>query len=252
MSADSGHFYDWSGNSHHFIECKTREGTRRSTIADCRKNNWLPSVTTVLEAMAKPALTQWLINNAVDAVLTTPRMQGESLDDFKARALAKDAQDESNKAKDLGTEIHAAIEEHLAGRLYAPQFQPYVDAAMTEIQKLGRVVASEKTLVHPMGFAGRMDCQCENHVITVLDLKSAKKLPTKESWTEHKLQTAAYAACLGNTGDIRIQTANIYISTTEPGKTATFVQEDWQEAFEVFKAVFKCWTYLNNYQPKPL
>lgn len=188
----------------------------------------------------------------MDAVLTTPRRDGESLDDFKARALARDANEESERARDLGTDIHAAIEEHLAGRLYAPQFKPFVEAAMVEVEKLGRVTASEKVLVHPSGFAGKMDLLTESEVITVGDFKTAKKLPTKAAWPEHVLQTSAYAACLGNTGDRRIQTALLYISTVEPGQVALFVQQDWQESFQVFQSVFRVWQFLNNYQPKPL
>lgn len=249
MGYESGHYYDWQGEPHHFVPCTTRDGTRPTTIADCRKHGWLPSVTTVLKAIAKPALTEWLRRTAAIAAVTTPRQEGESLDEFVDRVLSVDAEDESTRAKDLGSEIHKSIEEHIAGRLYAPQFQPYVEAAMKQVNELGKVIASEKTYVHPFGYAGKADCITQaNDLITVIDFKTCKQIP-KVAYPEAIIQTAALAAALGNTGNSRIQTAEIYISTTKPGETKLFVQNNWQDTTYVFKCAFIIWCYLNNYDP---
>lgn len=252
MTPDAGHYYYPDGKPAHFVECKTREGTRPTTIADARKLGLYPSVTQILRCLAKPQLTDWLIRTAVTAAVTTPRQEGEGLDAFVDRVLARDAQDESTKAKDMGSEIHAAIEEAIAGRLVAPVYKPYVDAALEAMKPLGGVVCSEKVLVHPLGFAGRTDAILQGQNISVLDFKTGKKLPTKSAWPEHRLQVAAYAASLGNTGEQRIQTAVLYISTVEPGKVALFTQLDWVEDWSVFQSVFRCWCYLNSYQPKPV
>lgn len=248
---ESGHWYDpKTGEPKHFIACSTRPGQRPSTITDARKHGWVPSVTSVLRALARPQLTDWLIRNAVTAAVTTPRQEGEGLDAFVDRVLARDAQDESTKAKDMGSEIHGAIEEAIAGRLVAPVYKPYVDAALEAMKPLGGVVCSEKVLVHPLGFAGRTDAILQGQNISVLDFKTSKKLPTKAAYPEALLQVAAYAASLGNTGEQRIQTAVLYISTVEPGKVALFTQQEWTEDWSVFQSVFRCWCYLNSYQPK--
>src|SRR4026207_2033828 len=97
---NNDHWYDpIAGEPRHFIQKKDGSGTRPSTIADARKNNWLPSVTTVLKVLAKPALTEWLCRNAATAALTTPRIDGEALDAFLERIMRKDATDEAEKAK---------------------------------------------------------------------------------------------------------------------------------------------------------
>lgn len=252
-NTEGGHWYKPDGTAMHFIECKTREGTRPTTLADAKKLGLYPSVTTILKAVARPALTQWLINTAVQAALTTPRRDGEDLDAFVERIMAVDAQDESKKAMDLGSEVHAAIEEHCAGRLFAPVYKPYVDAAMKQLANVGKVVSTEKVLVHSMGFAGRTDCILDTGtgMVTVNDFKTCKKLPTKDAWPEHKLQVAAYAAALGSTGLERLQTAVLYISTTSPGETKLFRFEDfeWHKHWAMFKHVFALWCYLNSYEP---
>lgn len=246
------HWYDpKTGEPRHFVECKTREGTRPSTLSDARKHGWVPSVTTVLKAIAKPGLEKWLIAQAVHAVTTAPDVAGEGLDAKIERVLERERQqdEESKRARDLGTSIHEAIEERLAGRLIAPQFEQFVGPVLEQLPQLGRVIASERILVSRLGFAGKTDCLLENGAVTVLDFKSAKVLPKKEAWPEHRLQVSAYASCLGNTGNKPIHTALLYISTVEPGKTALFVQTEWQEAFQVFQAVFRTWCWLNSYTP---
>lgn len=247
----AGHWYDKDGKPCHFIECKTREGTRPTTLADAKKLGLFPSVTQVLKVLAKPGLQDWLIRQAVHAVCTAPDQPNEGLDDKITRILEREKQqdEEAKRARDLGTEIHAAIEETLAGRLIAPQFKPFVDAVMPHIASLGRVEASERVLVHPAGFAGKVDCVCQNMSITVVDFKTAKTLPKKTPWPEHSLQVAAYAAALGNTGNQVVQTGVLYISTVEPGGTALFLEPAWHDAWNVFQAVFTAWKFLNNYDP---
>jgi hypothetical protein len=110
------------------------------------------------------------------------------------------------------------------------------------------VVWIEKVVVGD-GYAGRADICLENDQnLIVLDWKSAKTLPKTDSWDEHKLQTASYAATLGNTEDKPILTANLYLSTTVPGQTAFFVQDDWRRTYEEgFVPLLKVWRFLNEY-----
>lgn len=247
----AGHWYDKDGKPCHFIECKTREGTRPTTLADAKKLGLFPSVTQVLKVLAKPGLQDWLIRQAVHAVCTAPDQPGEGLDDKITRILEREKQqdEEAKRARDLGTEIHAAIEERLAGRLIAPQFEPYVAKVESDLTELGRVLETEKVLVHPSGFAGKMDCLTQGYALSVIDFKTAKTLPKKSPWPEHSLQVAAYAAALGNTGNQVVQTGVLYISTVEPGGTALFLEPAWHDAWNVFQAVFTAWKFLNNYDP---
>jgi hypothetical protein len=64
------------------------------------------------------------------------------------------------------------------------------------------------------------------------------------------MQIAAYAYGIHKTFD-NVFGANIYISTTEPGRMEVVPYDSKQLAkdFEVFKSMCKIWQYLNNYNP---
>ena len=55
------HWYDREGKPQHFVPSKNGK-LRASTLRDARKHGWMPSVTSVLDIMAKPGLDQWKIN----------------------------------------------------------------------------------------------------------------------------------------------------------------------------------------------
>ena len=59
----------------------------------------------------KPALTQRFVKQAIMASLTLPRAEGEADDAYIARIIA-DSRKEGTDARDVGTEIHAAIDRH--------------------------------------------------------------------------------------------------------------------------------------------
>ena len=246
-----GHYYTITGESFHFIEKKDGSGLRPTTLADARKLNLLPSVTTIDKILDKPQLTAWKIDNALTAAITTPRLPNETDDDFKARVLAVDVESISDAAKQLGTDVHDAIEKALTAQPYNEALTPYVKPVVETVAQFGAVVWAEKTVVGE-GYAGRGDLLMENDEwLTFLDFKTtgAKTLP-KKSYDEHKRQLAAYAATLGNTGNKRIRTANIYISTTRPGEVSVCINDEWQEDFATFKMIVALWQRLNNFTPK--
>lgn len=254
MSKESGHWYfPVTGEPAHFQPCKTREGTRPTTLADAKRLGLLPSVSSILRVLDKPALRDWLIRQAVHAVVTAPDIPGEGIDAKLVRVLESERQQdqESDRARDLGADVHAAIESALAGQFYEPEFAPFVKAALDEVAKLGTVKASEKILVHPLGFAGKTDLIMQSNVTTVLDFKTCKNLPTKGAWKEHVLQVSAYtdAVNVSHAAPLVLNSAVLYISTTEPGKVMLYTDEDWQDAFEVFKSVFQVWKWMNGYNP---
>lgn len=249
---EASHWYSpLDGKPCHWQEKKDGSGTTPTTLAHAKRLGLYPSVTTVLRALAKPALTEWLCRNAATAALTTPRIDGETLDAFLERILRKDATDESEKAKDLGTRIHAVIEEWLNGFPVADfTLTPFVDAVMSVIKPLGRVVWTERILIGD-GYAGKADALFESEeAITLVDFKTTKNVPKKQ-WWEHQLQLALYALCLGNTGNKRIRIANVYISTTTHGEVVLHSMSDWDSPAKAGKLIVQYWQIANDYYPKP-
>ncbi len=255
ISTEGSHFYYRDGRPCYTVPyADPRKGERATTLADARKLNLLPSVTTILKCLHKEALVNWLVEQACLAVLTSPRNDGEELDAFVQRVLhTEKVQDqESQIARDKGTAIHNAIEAKFSGLEADAEIWPLAAPAYNEIAKRGRTVGVEKCLVGK-GYAGRADLIQENDELWVLDWKTAKKLPTKGAYREHILQCAALAFALANggtTGEKSIRTGNVYINSL----TGEFVicehQQDWRDVYEYgFKPLVQVWQWLNNYAP---
>ena len=251
---DGSHWYTKDGKPMYEVEAKN--GTMRpTTLRDARKLNLLPSVTTILKVLHKPALVDWLIEQAVLAALTTPRQDGEELDAFVHRVLHEErVQDqESQKARERGTEIHQGIEDVLTGKPISAELEPWVLPVTNYLLSRGHVVETEKVLVG-YGFAGKTDLIHAIGTTTwIWDFKTTKKLPSK-AYGEHRLQLSAYAhAYLGEVvGEVnRIHTGNIYISTLAPGEFVVCEHEElWLDTYEHgFRPLVQHWQWANNYNP---
>ena len=56
---NGGHWYSRTGEPMHWVKRASGEGTRPTTLADARKLDLLPSVTTILRTLDKPPLNRW-------------------------------------------------------------------------------------------------------------------------------------------------------------------------------------------------
>ncbi len=256
-SADSAHWYTRSGQPCFEIPKKGGGGMRSPNVKDAREMNLVPSVTGILGVINKPNLNSWKEEQAVLAVLSTPRKPGESLDAFVHRVMQVERvqEQEAAKARELGSAIHDAIEKALNNRAWDHKLAPYVEPIIQWRMGIGNVVWTEKILVGN-GYAGRADLLMESEQFNSLmltDFKTTGTLP-KESYKEHILQTAAYAASLkrGNPSDNRpIWTTNVYISTKEPGKFRVHSQHDWMRTFLMgFKPILEYWQWEHNFMPE--
>lgn len=250
---ESAHFYLKDGTPFYEVPyADPSKGMRPATLADARKVGALPSVTTILKSINKPQLNDWITEQSVLAVLSSPRKEGETLDAFVHRVLqVEKVQDqEVDKSRQTGIAIHDAISSALRGEVYPAEYLKYVAPVIAWIRVHGKVVWSEKVVVGD-GYAGRADALLDSGPILCLpDFKTTGSLPKKGSWPEHKIQTAMYAAALGNTNGKRIVTANVYISTKEPGMIADFTQDDWAETYvKAAEPMIKLWQWMNQYEP---
>ena len=155
---NGGHWYTKTGEPMHWVKRASGEGTRPTTLADARKLDLLPSVTTILRTLDKPALTRWMILEAVKAVVTDPDRPGEGLDAKVERVLSEERQQEQEAAQaaDLGTRIHEAIEWNMSKGPYRGELLPYIEPAVEHLHTLGTSLHTEKILVGD-GYAGKTD-----------------------------------------------------------------------------------------------
>lgn len=261
-NSEGSHWYWKHAEAAYEVPRADGKGWRPTTLADARKLNLLPSVTTILRILHKQALVDWLVEQACLAVLTAPRQPSETLDAFVERVLHTERQQdqEAQKARDLGTDIHAALECWFSGQEVPAEFRPWIEGPAREIGAGRRYVVAEKIVVGT-GYAGRVDLIQETGDDWWLwDFKTTKTLPEPgEAWPEHRLQLAAYAAAWWNAVEMggveawgkHIKCANCYISTVESGKFVICEHDDWQATFNAgFRPLVEHWQWSTGYKPQ--
>lgn len=247
---ESGHWYDRSG-SPCYQQTTGKGGVRATDLRDGRKLGLVPSVTTVLSVLAKPALTTWMVNQGIMAALTLPRIDGEPESDFLARVMT-DSRQQAKAAAEEGTRVHDACECGFKGLPYPDKYQPHVAAVQAEVARLFPGVTdwiAEASFAHESGFGGKVDLHSPSTGIVIDykgkdgDFSDGKKL----AYDQH-YQLAAY-----NRGLILppSQCVNIFFSRTHPGAVASHVwkRETVDEGWAVFEAALNLWKAQKKFDP---
>jgi len=223
---------------------------RDTTLRDARQLGLVPSVTTILQEASKPALTNWMIDQALMAALTLPRPDSEPLDLFMARAK-EDAKQQAIKAAERGTELHNALEHYYLGNgdYIVDADRPFVGGVASAIfQKYGqRAWIAEHSFASPLGFGGKMDLHCPG---IVLDFKGKDFKPGEElkpvAYDEHAMQLSAYGSGVFQPDALRV---NVFFDRKVPGKVAIYEWPAGGDYFERFLCLLEYWKRRNNYWP---
>lgn len=238
---------------------------RDVTLRDARKCGHVPSVTTVLGVITKPALTTWMVQQGILAALTLTRYMGESDSDYVARVM-RDSQKQAKAASEEGSRIHDAIELSYKGRRVPEAYIQHVQATRSAIAELFPDIEDwvpEASFAHPDGYGGKIDLYSPSTGI-VIDFKSkdgdfsdGKRL----AYDQH-YQLAAYQNGIGQPGgnswvskhvknirELAPPCANIFVSRTHPGKVAVHVWKSAEihEAKGIFWHTLQLWKRMNCY-----
>lgn len=242
MSFDSQHWYAQDGTPCHY------QGDRPTNLRDARKQGLVPSVSTVLSILAKPALVQWQIRQAVLAALTLPR--GDDDEDTFLRRIVQDGRREAEEAARDGTAIHQAIEASFAGERVPEAYRPHVAGVRRMLEDNYPGVTDwviERSFAHPAGFGGKVDLYSPSARL-IGDHKSSSitsAVDKKLAWDQH-WQLGGYSLGL-EMPDAR--GFNLFVSRTEPGYV---VFHEWEphkmdEGRAVFLAALELWKRLKNF-----
>ena len=253
------HWYDKEGTPQHFVASKNGK-LRASTLRDARKFGWMPSVTSVLDIMAKPGLDQWKINKAINSAINLDRHVAETDAEYTKRILAN-SKEETTQAAERGNRIHTMLE-----KAFKEEEKPKGDdeAIFNSVKSLldincgEQAWKSEVTFSEPrIGYGGMVDLLSDEWAI---DFK------TKEFGTDHKqlaydtmaYQLMAYAVTgleesykESETPTVR-KMANIFISATEPGLTVfhEWSKENYERYWEIFSSSLILWKNVKQYWPE--
>ncbi len=253
------HWYYPSGESCYEVPMASKKGQMRpTTLADAKKMGLLPSVTTIMRLLDKPALTSWRIEQAVLASLTLPAIAGESMDD-RARRIIRDADDQVEKAATVGHLCHAAIEQYVLHGVtvvdptIAPLLQPFTEWWKFNCVKLHYC---ERVVVHPgFGYAGRLDCKAEirDRGICVIDFKTRKPSGgSLRTYPEDGLQLSAYREADAMNAPLADSCLSILINSQEPGlHIHEWPKDEIVRQFKCFGKLTELWQMVKNYNPNP-
>jgi hypothetical protein len=192
---EAGHWYRKDGTPAYEIIGGNGK-SRPTTLRDARKENLVPSVTTIIACAARPGLMNWMIDQAILSALTCPRIDDEPEAAYLSR-LKKDSKEQARKAAERGTLIHSWVQ-----RGFEAEFDPrgdvkfYISAKRTldaECSPMGWI--SEKSFATDR-YGGKCDLHNDNYL---LDIKSTDKdIATVKTWDEHSMQLSAYDEGLVN------------------------------------------------------
>jgi hypothetical protein len=220
---------------------------RAPTLRDARKYGGVPGFSAIARMEYQPGLERWKIEQAYMAALTLPRIEGETLEEFMARAK-EDAGAQALKARDRGTELHGAIESYYKCGFCDEEHEPFVQPVVTWLEKRfpGVIWHAERAFAHPFGYGGRPDLSSWCAVVD-FKFKDFSELPKKSpAYPEHGMQLAAYDMGMG--GERRVL-VNLFISSTVPGLVYPheWSAEDQVKQWKAFTLLLQLWQLRNDY-----
>lgn len=238
----SAHWYRSDGSSAHDAD-----------LRKARKENLLPSVTSILQVKSKPGLDAWKRQEAILAALTLPKNPGESAQDF-AQRVAIDMDRTGSEAANIGTSIHDFAEKIVNGENPKPVlgYEEVCEKLACWIsESLGEGVAEESMVSQVYGYAGRKDFS--GMILGgygILDFKTQGIKPGNKPnfYPEWCYQLAAYAE-----GRCYYNLVNVIISTNKDAPTIAIKQwsvEEIQTGWDIFKSLLKVWQLERGYDPR--
>ena len=238
------HWYYRDGRSCYELPMKTRPGEMRTpTVKDARELDLVPSVTSILGVIHKPALEAWKAQQYVLSALTLPKLPTETQDAFAYRVV-RDAQLEGQRAADFGTNIHKMVEEYLNNQIDTRPVGALELGFLEGFMKWCHehkvsLIGSEMTFATDdyggcVDFLGYVD-----GVFVVVDWKTQKTQPGKgvNFYSEWQAQLDAYRHGLR---EPEARCLSVVISSTEPGRVESFMwMGDWgMRVFNAAKEIF--------------
>lgn len=244
-AAEWGRFY-WPDGKPAY-EVPSSDGSRmvEPDIRHAKKLGLKPSVTTIIQEAAKPGLERWKREQVLLAALTLPRKEGETETDWLKRVI-QDSEEQSRKAAEKGTAIHAAIQGFYEHETTTQELMPYVTAVDERLSMEFPAISewqSEASFSSIIGFGGKVDlCKDNGEDRIVLDFKTKEFSDTgkKLAWDEHCIQLSAYRRGLGMAN---ARCFNLFVSVSNPGLLYLheWPENDLQRGWSMFTALLDYW-----------
>lgn len=247
------HWYSTSGLPTH-----TQPDGKNTTLRHARKQNLLPSVTTIIGLLEKPALSKWKADKCIAESFNNLPREGEAVRDYQNR-IHQSLKDERAEVMDFGTRVHKAIESVNNGTfdsMAEPDLFPFVEPFIRWSQKRIKLVkAAEMTVANPrFGYGGTIDLFCklhgENRPITIVDYKTQNVKDKIKFYPEWSYQLAAYRKCFRPIP----MCMSLVINSNEPGEPTEkiWTAKELQAGWRIFRRLSRIWQDSNKHKPLAL
>ena len=256
------HFYEKTGSGvipQHYVPLVSRpEELRPTRISDVRKM-WkegrviVPSVTTILNVLAKPALINWKIDQHLEQAfkhIDLPRDIHYTESDY-IFDIKRLTEQEMDKAPSAGSDFHKMMELFLTEKL-PPEFnansdifrlcQNVLEVIEDKTDTTKEYWCSETSFVAD-GYGGQIDLLTRFNDSWTIDYKTKqtadKFKPGKMAYDEHSMQLAAYREGLGLPN---ARAANVFICL-EDGQIDfhEHKEEELQKGWTMFQHALAIW-----------
>jgi len=247
FKSESGHWYTQEGEPMYtIIGANGKE--RNTTLRDAKKEGLVPSVTTIMGMMAKPALETWKQKQLLNSILTLEQGEDEAVDSFYYRCQ-KDSQQIGIKAAEQGTKIHGMIEKGFVGKTKTKPYKAikqYLDEVFPNEEWL-----AEESFCADSGYGGKIDLYSKSGIF--IDFKTKDNLegkdPAKLVYDEHGMQLSAYAQGCGFTD---VERVSIFVDREDTELISCHIwDKDTQNKHtKMFNSILNYWKLVKNYEPK--
>ena len=240
-ASESQHWYTKAGQPQYTVTAKNGN-QRNTTLADARKLDLVPSVTTIMNCAAKPSLEAWKLNQMMLACMTLPRVQDEPEEAFIQRVV-KDSKEHAKMAAERGTAVHTALESWYEGVMLADQAEYQLGVAEAVKEHFGEPEWSvEKSFANQLGFGGKIDLHSLDGEGVVIDFKTKEFTDPDQvtGFEENVMQLAAYRVGIHMPN---ARCANVFVSVTKPGlvKIVEWQPNEIERGWAMFDALRQYW-----------
>ena len=245
-ASESNHWYTRTGAPQYTVVGANGK-QRNTTLADARKNALVPSVTTILNIMAKPALTNWLQQQVLLSALTLPKRPDETDKDYCERII-NDSKETGRSAAEAGTDIHASVQGWYENNPTGNHVESVkaCDEAITQTFGLQDWI-SERSFAHELGFGGKCDLFCPEGIVIDIKTKEFSDPKKVDAYDEHLMQLSAYRVGLGIP---EARCANVFVSRSVQGLAVVkeWSAEDLARGWEMFVRLLEFWQLLKQHK----
>ena len=244
-SSDGNHWYDQEGNPKYTI-VGANGVERNTTLRDAKKHNYVPSVTTVMNLIAKPSLEHWKLTQALKTSMTVPRGDGESLESFVYRCIQDSKEIGLNAAKE-GTRIHDLIEKGFTHNERSAPYdviKEYLDANYPNQEWI-----AEGSFCAELGYGGKIDLHSKEGIF--IDFKTKdnihNKEPSKLAYDEYGMQLSAYAQGCGFVD--KSERVSIFVDRQDTGYISCYKwdEDTHSKHRDMFNNILSYWKLVKNY-----